>query len=202
MNIGIDIDGVLCSEFLFQLVYGTKFCCDNKLDISKLSPFTLETKDIFKWSENIDFAFWQKYYLHYLTTSEFIYPYCAETIQSWYKFGYKIFIISQRNQTIFARLKIPGDIKLITTNWLKKQDIPFHHLILTEESKESIIKKQKISIMIDDNPHLLLSIQKYTNAICFRSHYNLQCSLGDIPIVSSWKELNEKIEKLRISIEK
>lgn len=202
MNIGIDIDGVLCSEMLFQLVYGTKFCCDNKLNFSELSPYKPETKDIFNWPASKDFTFWKEYYLHYLTTSEFVYPDCSETIQSWYKSGHKIFIISQRNQTVLDKLKISADIALITANWLKEQSIPYHYLILTEESKESIIKKQKISIMIDDNPQLLLSVQKYANVICFRSLYNLHCSLHDIPVVSSWKELNRKVEILRVLSEK
>lgn len=39
MNIGIDIDGVLCSEDLFQLVYGTKFCYQNDINCHILSLF-------------------------------------------------------------------------------------------------------------------------------------------------------------------
>lgn len=45
MNIGIDIDGVLCSEDLFQLVYGTKFCYQNDINCHILSLFSSERKD-------------------------------------------------------------------------------------------------------------------------------------------------------------
>ncbi len=41
----IDIDGVLCSEDLFQLVYGTKFCYQNDINCHILSLFSSERKD-------------------------------------------------------------------------------------------------------------------------------------------------------------
>ena len=71
MNIGIDIDGVLCSEDLFQLVYGTKFCYQNDINCRILSPFSSETKNRFLWSSEKDKRFWKENYLCYLTTSEF-----------------------------------------------------------------------------------------------------------------------------------
>lgn len=202
MNIGIDIDGVLCSEDYFQLTYGIKYCSENSINISTFSPFHSETKEIFGWSLEDDTLFWKKYYLHYLTTSEFIYPDSVRTIQKWYKSGHQIFIISNRNQSMLNKLEIYQNMNRISFNWLCKNKIPFHQLILTKGSKESVIQEKNISLMIDDNPQLLSLLSTYMMVIGFRSHCNSQYSFTNVPIVSSWKQLEQEFHKLIIQKEK
>ena len=198
MNIGIDIDGVLCSEDLFRLVYGTKYCCENELNFSKFLPFSPETQDTFGWSSKEDMLFWQKYYLQYLTTSDFIYPDCSEIIQSLYESGHKIFIISQRNQATLNQLQINENMMQLTHNWLCKNKIPFHKVILANLPKEKYIRENSISLMIDDNPQLLMALSKHMMVIGFRAHCNLETLFTNIPIVSSWKELECRFKKLNI----
>lgn len=198
MNIGIDIDGVLCSEDYFQLIYGAKYCSENALAIAAFSPFESETKEIFGWSPEEDILFWKEYYLHYLSTSEFLYPNCAGIIQKWHKSGHKIFIISNRRQSALYKLGISKNMSQLTENWLRNNGILYHQLILTEDSKESIIQEKNISLMIDDNPQLLMLLSTYMMVIGFRSHCNSQYSLSDIPIVSSWKELEYEFYRLTI----
>lgn len=192
MNISIDIDGVLCSEDFFQLAYGMKYCCQKELKIFKFSPFSKETKDIFGWSSKDDHEFWKINYLNYLTTSAFIYPFAAQFIQNLYKNGHNIFIISQRTQTTLDKLGIPADMEFLTREWLEKNHIPFHQLILTKKPKQFFIDKLNIDLMIDDDPQVLILSSKYTNVIGFRSHCNLEPSLPGIPMVSSWKELEDR----------
>ncbi len=86
----------------------------------------------------------------------------------------------------------------LTEKWLRENEIPFHQLILTEGSKESIIKDNNISLMIDDNPQLLMSLSLYMIVIGFRSQCNSQYLLANIPIVSSWKELDHEFNRLMI----
>ena len=147
MNIGIDIDGVLCSEDFFQLTYGTKYCCQKELKISKFSPFSKETKDIFGWSSKDDHDFWKINYLYYLTTSAFLYPFAAEFIQNLYKNEHNIFIISQRSQTILDKLEIPANMEFLTREWLEKNHIPFHQLILAKRLKQFYVDKLNIDLM-------------------------------------------------------
>lgn len=198
MNIGIDIDGVLCSEDFFKLTYGIKYCSEKVINIPAISPFQPETKEIFGWSSEENFLFWKEYYLHYLTTSEFIYPDSAKIIQKWYENGHKIFIISSRKQSALNKLEIPQNMEQLSENWLRENEIPFHQLILTEGSKESIIQEKNISLMIDDNPQLLMSLSLYMKVIGFRSQCNSQYLLANIPIVSSWKELEHEFKRLTI----
>lgn len=198
MNIGIDIDGVLCSEDLFQLTYGLKYCLEKGLKCLNLSPFSPETKTRFHWSAEEDWLFWKTSYFYYLTTSEFIYPYAVEFIQNLYQNGHNIYFISQRSQTLLNELEIPENMEQLTKNWLHKNHIPFHQLILTENSKQPFIQELNISIMIDDNPELLIALSKYIDVIGFRAHCNIQYSFPDIPIVSSWKELEYQFKVINI----
>lgn len=194
MNIGIDIDGVLCSEDLFQLTYGIKYCYQKEISLINLSPFSSDTKEKFGWSSEEDKLFWKANYLQYLTTSEFVYPNASEVIQSLYQHGHNIFIISRRTQSILNQLDINENIENLTRNWLQKNNIPFHQLILTEKPKCSLIQRLKISLMIDDDPELLIKLSRYIEVIGFRSYCNLQHSLTGIPMVSSWTELENKLK--------
>lgn len=198
MNIGIDIDGVLCSEDFFQLTYGIKYCSEKALNITAFSPFQPETKEIFGWSSEVDLLFWEEYYLHYLTTSEFIYPDSTEIIQKWYESGHKIFIISNRKQSTLNKLGIPQNMEQLSENWLRGNGIPFHQLILTEGSKKSIIQEKNISLMIDDDPQLLMLLSPLMMVIGFKSHCNSQYLFANIPVVSSWKELEHEFHRLTI----
>lgn len=194
MNIGIDIDGVLCSEDLFQLVYGTKFCYQNDMNCRILSPFSSETKDRFLWSSEDDKRFWKENYLYYLTTSEFLYPDASEVICSLYRDGHKIYLISHRKQSLLNKLEIHENMESLTLDWLNRNNIPFHQLILAEKPKEYYIRQLNISLMIDDNPKILEELSHYINVIGFRAHCNLQYFLPNIIMVSSWKELEGKLK--------
>lgn len=202
MNIGIDIDGVLCSEDLFHLTYGMRFCSEKSINIPTFLPFGSETKEIFGWSSEEDTLFWKEYYFHYLTTSEFLYPNCTEIIQKWYESGHKIFIISNRQQSALNKLGILQNMRQLTENWLRKNDILFHQLILTERSKEAIVQEKNISLMIDDNLQFLLSLSPYMMVIGFQSHCNSQYLHTHIPVVSSWKKLEQEFCRLTIKREK
>lgn len=194
MNIGIDIDGVLCSEDLFQLVYGTKFCYENDINCSILSPFSSETKDRFLWSSEDDKRFWKENYLYYLTTSEFLYPDAPEVIRSLYRDGHRIYLISHRKQSLLNKLEIHENMESLTMNWLKRNNIPFHQLILAEKPKQNYIRQLNISLMIDDNPKILEELSHFITVIGFRAHCNLHSILPNIVMVSSWKELEGKLK--------
>lgn len=194
MNIGIDIDGVLCSEDLFQLVYGTKFCYQNDINCRILAPFSSETKDRFLWSAEEDKRFWKENYLYYLTTSDFLYPDASEVICSLYRDGHKIYLISHRKQSLLDQLEIHENMESLTLDWLNRNNIPFHQLILAEKPKEYYIRQLNVSLMIDDNPKILEELSHYITVIGFRAHCNLQCYLPNIIMVSSWKELEDKLK--------
>ena len=56
MRIGVDIDGVLNSQYNFCIDYGTKFC--NELGEYKLENIdVINTTDMFLWREDIAHQF-------------------------------------------------------------------------------------------------------------------------------------------------
>ena len=60
MKIGIDIDGVLNSQYDFCIEYGTKFC--NEIGKYKLENLNvIDTTDMFLWNEEIAHQFWNTY---------------------------------------------------------------------------------------------------------------------------------------------
>ena len=59
MRIGIDIDGVLNSQYNFCIEYGTKFCNElGKYRIENLN--VINTTDMFLWGEDVAHQFWNK----------------------------------------------------------------------------------------------------------------------------------------------
>ena len=60
MKIGIDIDGVLNSQYNFCIDYGTKFC--NEIGKYKLeNVHAIDTTDMFLWDDEVAHKFWNKY---------------------------------------------------------------------------------------------------------------------------------------------
>ena len=115
-------------------------------------------------------------------------------ICSLYRDGHKIYLISHRKQSLLNKLKIHENMESLTLDWLNRNNIPFHQLILAEKPKEYYIRQLNISLMIDDNPKILEELSHYITVIGFRAHCNLQYFLPNIIMVSSRKELEGKLK--------
>ncbi len=94
MKIGIDIDGVLNSQYNFCIDYGTKFC--NELGKYKLENINvIDTTDMFLWGEDIAHKFWNKYRKDLVITLP-AKKHSAEVIKKLKNEGNEIYIITAR----------------------------------------------------------------------------------------------------------
>ncbi len=193
MNIGIDIDGVLNSQYNFCIDYGTKFC--NELGKYKLeNTNVIDTTDMFLWGEDISHQFWNKYRKD-LVIKEPAKKYASEVIQKLKNEGNKIYIITARknNDEWFAE-SLKKNIENITKKWLKDNNIYYDEIIFDVRDKGKYCKENNIDIMIEDDPINLRKLIDNTNIIIFDYPYNRNNEFSNLTRAYSWYDIYNKIE--------
>lgn len=190
MKIGIDIDGVLNNESTFLIDYGTKFSYDNQLnysiDISKNG-----THNIFNWSYVTNSLFWEMYYKIYLTSDKYIRQFSSEVVGKLHN-NHIIEIITARdnhNTTLLQK-----DVEIYTKQWLHRNHVQYDQLIFTKRKCEYILKN-KIDLMIEDNPDTILELCKHIPVICYHTPYNSYVQDKNIFRVNSWYEILNILEE-------
>ena len=96
MRIGIDIDGVLNSQYNFCIEYGTKFC--NELGMYNLKNInSIDTEGMFLWGEDTAHKFWNKYRKDLVITLP-AKIYSSEVIKKLKEEGHSIYIITAKRR--------------------------------------------------------------------------------------------------------
>lgn len=128
MKIGIDIDGVLNSQYNFCIDYGTKFC--NEIGKYKLeNVHAIDTTDMFLWGDEVAHKFWNKYRKDLVITLP-AKKYASEVIEKLKSEGNKIYIITaRRNGDEWFPDDLKNDVEKITKNWLKENKIYYDEIV-------------------------------------------------------------------------
>lgn len=117
-------------------------------------------------------------------------PNSKETIDKLKNDGHEIYIITGRDN---GEYKEPLEL---TVNWLRKHEIYYDKLILTDaydsHAKTVECQKNNIDIMIDDNIATCLDVQKHGIPVLVM---NTRTNMTDDKIdrVNNWDEIYEKI---------
>ena len=129
MKIGIDIDGVLNSQYNFCIDYGTKFC--NEIGKYKLENVNaIDTTDMFFWDDEVAHKFWNKYRKDLVITLP-AKKYASEVIEKLSNDGNKIYIITaRRNGDEWFPDDLKNNVEKITKNWLKENKIYYDEIVL------------------------------------------------------------------------
>ena len=186
MKIGIDIDGVLNSQYNFCIDYGTKFC--NEIGKYKLeNVHAIDTTDMFLWSDEVAHKFWNKYRKDLVITLP-TKKYASEVIEKLSNDGNKIYIITARFLT--DKDTPEGErMRNIVKNWLKQNNIHYDKIIFAPEDKLEICKENKIDIMIEDKVENINNISKEIPVVCFNASYNKSCTSDNIYRAYSWYDV-------------
>ena len=118
---------------------------------------------------------------------------CSKYIKKLREDGHYICIISGRNNGEYS------DPYTMTINWLKKYDIQYDNLILTNgynhQEKADICLENNIDIMIDDSIKVCKKcFEKNIKPIIFSTEYNRKEL--EFKRVNNWKEIYDYIKKL------
>ena len=182
MRIGIDIDGVLNSQYNFCIDYGTKFC--NELGKYKL--------------ENINaHQFWNTY-REVLVVKLPPKKYASEVINKLKNEGNLIYIITARknNDEWFPDF-LKEDVEGITKKWLKENKIYYDEIVFDVKDKGKYCKNNNIDIMIEDDPNNLRKLIGNTDVIIFDYPYNRNIEFTDLTRAYSWYDIYYKINCIK-----
>ena len=196
MRIGIDIDGVLNSQYNFCIDYGTKFC--NELGKYRLENINaMDTIDMFLWEENIAHQFWNTYREDLVVKSP-TKKYASEVINKLKNEGNLIYIITARknNDEWFPDF-LKEDVEEITKKWLKENKIYYDEIAFDVKDKEKYCKNNNIDIMIEDDPNNLRKLIGNTNVIIFDYPYNRNVEFADLTRAYSWYDIYYKINYIK-----
>lgn len=169
----------------FYKSYGTKFCFENNL-LYQINTKGYKIRDIFGWDKVIEKKFFDTYYYILLTTSNFLRPHTSEVIDKLRK-NHKIIIITARMQENMPNCTEDNSMFEITKRWLKNNDIFFDQLIFSKVDKTQAIIKNRIDLMLEDNPTFLIdAAQKGIKSLCFDASYNYYLEHKNIIHICSW----------------
>lgn len=185
MNIGIDIDGVLTNIAEYQLEYGSKYTNNINLNLLNINPAEYETSDIFVWNEEQDKVFWDTYMEQY-AKEERIRKFAPEVIEKLNE-KHNIYIITAREN--YSNV----DIKKITEQWLKENNVKYNELIFAGD-KLPVILDKKIDVMVEDYPKNINKLKDHCNVVVFDNIYNKDAE-GKFRAYS-WYQIFEYIENL------
>lgn len=193
-KIGIDIDGVLNSQYNFCIDYGTKYC--HELGKFKLENINVQdTIDMFLWDQDIAQNFWNKYSKELVITLP-AKRFASEVIKKLKKEGNVIYIITARkNNDEWFSEKLKSDIEKITKEWLNKNEIYFDEIIFGIREKGIYCKENNIEYMVEDDPNNIRKLIGNTNVIIFDYPYNRNEEFNKITRAYSWYDIYNKIKE-------
>lgn len=193
MRIGIDIDGVLNSQYNFCIEYGTKFC--NELGMYNLKNInSIDTEGMFLWGEDTAHKFWNKYRKDLVITLP-AKIYSSEVIKKLKEEGHSIYIITARkNNDDWFPETLKKDVEKITKEWLNNNNIYYDEIAFDVKNKGTYCKEKNIDIMIEDDPKNLRNLIGNTNIIIFDYPYNRNKEFNNLTRGYSWYDIYYKIK--------
>ena len=180
MKIGIDLDDTICrtTEKVGDIVevYSKK----NKLD-----PL-----DVFN-NEKLKYEFFNEC-LYDIYSNVSVKHDVSSVIKRLKNKGNEIYIITARSNNYGPSVK---DVRKLTKEWLEKHNIVFNDIIISAygETKADICKKNKIDLMIDDDPFNYKKISS-SGIKCLLFDDREKYDMKD-DYVTSWLEIEKYIEK-------
>lgn len=200
MNIGIDIDNVL-SDFNEVLLNDYKKH-DKELRNNGIVNNDVYIRNMFDWSEEEEALYYKENIERLASLFEPIKD-CSKYIKKLRENGHCIYIISGRDNGEYS------DPYNMTIKWLKKYDIEYDKLILTNaynhQEKADICIKNYVDIMIDDSINVCLKCSESgIKSLLFNTEYNK----NEIRFtrVNNWEEIfnyinNYKKEKINVILD-
>lgn len=194
MRIGVDIDNVL-SNFN-EVLLNDYLNHDKSLRNSGIVNKEVYIRNMFDWSEEYEKEYYKNNIERLANLFEPIKD-CSKYIKKLRNEGNIIYIISGRDNGEYS------DPYNMTINWLKKYDIEYDELILTNaynhQEKADICLEKNIDIMIDDSTKVC---DKCTNSniksLLFNTDYNKNETKFER--VNSWKEIYNYINNKKINV--
>ena len=194
MNIGIDIDDTISNTHEVLFGYAEKYTVEDlKREIKEPENKYLSgngyCQRFHKWTTEEADIFWKMYYetiIKKVTAKEF----AKEVINKLRKEGNKIYLIT-------ARFELPNcNIKQITIDWLKENEIEYDEIIFNAQDKQKVVKEKNIEIFIDDAiPNCKAVSEVGVKTYLMNSMENQGYEIPNVKRVYSWIHTEQEIQK-------
>lgn len=190
ITIGIDLDDTISSSNEMFIKYAKLYNREKKINF-KIDETQWDLDKSFGWNDNNYKEFCKQYLRTLLNEAEIKYN-AAEKINKLKNEGYKIIIITSRNE------KELNDMYSFTEKWLKNHNINYDKLIINSLQKEEECLKNKVNIFIDDNMKNCMNVYKKLQipVFLFDGLYNTNDKYSNIERVYSWDEIYLKIKNI------
>ena len=190
ITIGIDLDDTISSSNDMFIKYAKLYNQEKKINF-KIDETQWDLDKSFGWNDNNYKEFCKQYLRTLLNEAEIKYN-AAEKINKLKNEGYKIIIITSRNE------KELNDMYSFTEKWLKNHNINYDKLIINSLQKEEECLKNKVNIFIDDNMKNCMNVYKKLQipVFLFDGLYNTNDKYSNIERVYSWDEIYLKIKNI------
>ena len=190
ITIGIDLDDTISSSNEMFIKYAKLYNKEKKINF-KIDETQWDLDKSFGWNDNNYKEFCKQYLRTLLNEAEIKYN-AAEKINKLKNEGYKIIIITSRNE------KELNDMYSFTEKWLKNHNINYDKLIINSLQKEEESLKNKVNIFIDDNMKNCMNVYKKLQipVFLFDGLYNTNDKYSNIERVYSWDEIYLKIKNI------
>lgn len=192
MRIGIDIDDTTFITVNSMIKYGDIYDTEvvgGKGTNGNLGLITNRyyLKALYGWNDKTKFQFFDTYYKNIL--EECIPMEEAENV---------IHHLKKENEIYFITARLLGikdcDTETITKESLKKHNIPYDKLIINASNKLQVCKEENIKIFIEDSFDTCKELEENgIKTFLMTTKMNQNIDSGNIERVSSWKELEEKL---------
>lgn len=183
-RLGLDIDG--CINDFSDMIYRYASIFSESHGIDKdydMSDYLIERH--FGWSEYMNNEFWAKYYKLAMANTVPL-PGAVQTISLLKGNNIEIYLITARREKL----------REITINWLNRHNIHFDRLIMTEEKAQACVKN-RIDIMLEDQPENCEAIAEHIPVMCMAYKYNEGLEGKDnIMRVDNWVEVYNVVMQL------
>lgn len=182
MNIGFDIDDTITNSSDVFVKYAKEYNRLRNIDY-KININELNHSLAFGWNDN-DKNDFLNLYLKKILTETIPNDDSVNVIKELKKRGYKVFLITKRNDT-----EIPNMYEF-TRNWLLLNGINYDELYVNCKNKLDVCLKNKIDIFIDDNYDTCKDINENSNirTLIYSTRYN-KAIPTKILRVENWKQI-------------
>lgn len=190
ITIGIDLDDTISSSNEMFIKYAKLYNKEKKINF-KIDETQWDLDKSFGWNDNNYKEFCKQYLRTLLNEAETKYN-AAEKINKLKNEGYKIIIITSRNEQEL------NDMYSFTEKWLKNHNINYDKLIINSLQKEEECLRNKVNIFIDDNMKNCINVYKKLQipVFLFDGLYNTNDKYSNIERVYSWDEIYLKIKNI------
>ena len=193
MNIGLDIDNVI-TDFNSGMLKEYLIEDKNKRNRGIINPKSAHlTKGMFDWSEeeveNFHIENMERIAKDFSPRRN-----CKKYMDKLLSDGHKLFLISNRKYPHYK------DAEKTTVDWLRKNNINYTKLILSETpDKTKECKESNIDIMVDDRPDQCKIMRANGINVMLMFTKNNRAEKDDLPYATSWKNLYSQITKMDIN---